>query len=515
MKKSACRRCRCGLAAVVALLLAGALGAQGTGADPKETQRLGNAVVKLFVTVNEPSYYTPWTSGQVATQQGSGVVLADHRILTCAHVVRFQTVVRVQRDGQPEKRDARVLAVSNAADLALLTVDDPSFFDGIQPLELGPLPEKRQEVLVLGFPTGGDALGITKGVVSRIEHQLYVYSWARLLAVQIDAAVNAGSSGGPVVAGGKLVALAMQIDASSQNANYGVPSVVISHFLADVADGHVDGVPDLGVRTQKIENPALRRSLGLPDKRTGVRVTEVAPLSPASHVILPDDVILSVGGRLVADDGTLEFRPRERTDFALAAQERQIGSRLPIEVWRKGSATTVAVTLDQPWPPPELVRAPEYVRPPRYFIFGGLAFTPYNVNYSWLYGQSGPPNTLRALSDRFASAPDEEPVLIGKVLSERLNEGYDWAEGQLIVAVNGEHPRNLAELARLVETNTGPFVTFTDSAARQIVIDRAQALASGPSILATYKIAADRSAELAPRLYRQAPGGASSAAASH
>ena len=51
---------------------------------------------------------------------------------------------------------------------------------------------------------GGDTMSITKGVVSRVEHQTYAYSGQSLLAIQIDAALNPGNSGGPAVVRGAL-----------------------------------------------------------------------------------------------------------------------------------------------------------------------------------------------------------------------------------------------------------------------------------------------------------------------
>ena len=61
----------------------------------------------------------------------------------------------------------------------------------IKPLEFGLLPELQDEVEVIGYPTGGDSLSITKGVVSRIESTEYVQcSGSHLLAIQIDAAIN-------------------------------------------------------------------------------------------------------------------------------------------------------------------------------------------------------------------------------------------------------------------------------------------------------------------------------------
>ncbi len=49
---------------------------------------------------------------------------------------------------------------------------------------------------MFGFPTGGDTLSMTTGIVSRIEHQFYAHSYMELFAIQVDAAINAGNSGG-------------------------------------------------------------------------------------------------------------------------------------------------------------------------------------------------------------------------------------------------------------------------------------------------------------------------------
>ncbi len=52
-----------------------------------------------------------------------------------------------------------------------------------------------QNVVVVGYPTGGDNTSVTSGVVSRVEVAQYVHSASHLMAIQIDAAINAGNSG--------------------------------------------------------------------------------------------------------------------------------------------------------------------------------------------------------------------------------------------------------------------------------------------------------------------------------
>ena len=78
-----------------------------------------------------------------------------------------------------------------------------------------------------GFPIGGERLSITEGVVSRIEMFSYAHSQRCLLGVQIDAAINDGNSGGPVLRGGQLAGIAFQALESGENIGYAIPVPVI------------------------------------------------------------------------------------------------------------------------------------------------------------------------------------------------------------------------------------------------------------------------------------------------
>lgn len=81
---------------------------------------------------------------------------------------------------------------------ALLTVDDDSFWADVAPIVMGRLPRLQDQCTVVGFPIGGDTISVTAGVASRVEMTPYAHSSSELLAVQIDAAINSGNSGGPV-----------------------------------------------------------------------------------------------------------------------------------------------------------------------------------------------------------------------------------------------------------------------------------------------------------------------------
>ncbi len=81
----------------------------------------------------------------------------------------------------------------------------------MKPLTFGSLPNVEQKIVVYGYPMGGSTLSATIGVVSRVEHHAYAHSGESFLAVQVDAAVNPGNSGGPALSDGKIVGVVMQV----------------------------------------------------------------------------------------------------------------------------------------------------------------------------------------------------------------------------------------------------------------------------------------------------------------
>src|SRR6202167_4567157 len=129
---------------------------------------LENSVVKVFSTLRYPDPFKPWTKQAPAEATGSGVVIEGKRILTNAHVVMFSSQVQVQANAAGDKVSATVVAVAPGIDLAVLQLDDPSFFDTHPAVaRASQLPRIKDTVLAYGFPTGGSSLSITKGIVSR------------------------------------------------------------------------------------------------------------------------------------------------------------------------------------------------------------------------------------------------------------------------------------------------------------------------------------------------------------
>jgi len=457
-----------------------------------------NSMVKIYSVQNEPDYDNPWNMSGPEMISGSGAVIEGNRILTNAHVVSDHTYIVVRLHGQSQKYQAKVIAVSHEADLALLGVDDIEFFEGVKPLKLGRLPEVEQEVVVCGFPEGGDSLSTTKGVISRIENQKYVHSWIELLAGQLDAAINPGNSGGPVMVGNRIVGVVMQARKKSENIGYMVPVPVIKHFLTDLEDGSYDGFPEDGIIFQSLENASLKKMFGLSEEQSGTLVTSVIPGSPAENNIFPGDVLLSIDGHRIADDGTVEFRPKERTGCDFYVKQHQVGKKAVYKIFRRGMERTVILTLDKNSENGRLVPMERYDVRPSYYVYGGLVFCPLTLNYLLSWGDDWPEDApyklLTYLVDGKLTREGEEVVIITKILADDINSSYDGMVNRRITEVNGKKIINLRDLIRTVEADgADPYVVFKTEDNETIALERQKAEGAHDAILATYQISEDRS----------------------
>ncbi len=470
------------------------------GVAAAQPQDVRKAVVKVYTTYASPQYYTPWNVPGPAQRTGSGSVISGKRILTNAHIVGDETFIQVRRFGDPKKYRAHVLFVSHTVDLALLSVDDESFFDGIEPLNIDGLPELQTEVMVLGYPLGGDTLSATKGVISRIEHRNYSHSSFGFLAGQIDAAINPGNSGGPVMNGDDLIGVVMQGLSEADNIGYMVPVPVIQHFLDDVADGQYNGVPDLGLWSQKMDNESLKRASRMSEEQTGVLVYRMVPGSASDGILLPGDVITSIDGYSVADDETIEFRENERTSYSYRAELKQVGQSIPVTIWRDGQSIEKILTFSRPVEDELIVPRQQYDIQPTYYIVGGLVFNPLTLNYlsiwsSWY--ENAPKDLVNLYVQQRMDNPEQEVVILGRVLADDVNRGYhDW-NSWVIDFVNGEKINNLKELIQKVENSPADgLIVFSDAAGRKIVIDSKEAREANQDILKRYRVSADRSDDL-------------------
>ncbi|MFA7160474.1 MAG: hypothetical protein WC299_14345, partial [Kiritimatiellia bacterium] len=188
---------------------------------------------------------------------------------------------------------------------------------------------------------------------------------------------------GPVLYRDLVVGVAFQGIPNAQNLGYAIPLPVINHFLADIDDGVYDGYPELGVYSIETRNPALRKSLKLDAYSGGTAVTRIDPFGCANNIIKAGDVLLTVDGYELADDGTaiIDGQTMQYTELV---ERKQCGESIMLDIWRDGRRQSIAVPLVRKHDP--FTFRYEYDRRPEYFIIGGLVFAPLSLN---LLAQTG------------------------------------------------------------------------------------------------------------------------------
>jgi S1-C subfamily serine protease len=279
----------------------------------------------------------PTREDRIATGTGFAIDGEGH-IVTNAHVVAGRGTTTVQTGGDRDPVRARVVGRDPSTDVALVKVD-PRDADGLSPLPLGESREVRvgDEVLAIGNPFGLERT-LTLGVVSATDRTIDAPNGAQIRrAVQTDAAINQGNSGGPLLdARGRVIGVNSQ--ARAAGIAFAVPVDTVEEVVAALRrDGRVRRAY-LGITTTAL-TAELARERGLPVRR-GALVTGVERGGPAARAGVRGgadggDVIVSLDGRPV----------RRPEDVADAVERRRPGDEVEIVVQRGRSRATVRAEL--------------------------------------------------------------------------------------------------------------------------------------------------------------------------
>jgi S1-C subfamily serine protease len=462
--------------------------------------RVENSVVKIFATTRYPDLFKPWTKQAPQEVTGSGVIIEGKRILTNAHVILYASQVQVQANQSSDKISATVEAIAPGIDLAVLKLEDETFFSTRPPLErANHLPEIEDAVMAYGFPIGGTSLSITKGIVSRIEFMSYDYSVSGL-RIQIDAAINPGNSGGPAVADGRMIGLAFSQLMGTQNIGYIIPCEEIELFLQDIADGKYDGKPAIFDELQTLENPALRSFLKLDKAVEGIVVHQ--PFRTDMDYPLKEwDVITKIGDMRIDNEGMIKVNTNLRVRFQYLIQKIAKNGKVPLTVVRAGK--TLAVEVPVASTRPMLIPLLEGAYP-SYFVYGPLVFS--NATMEFIGGLRANPLGMHAfpsspLVARMFDVPafdgEELVVVSSPFFPHKLAKGYSNPVAEVVKTVNDIPIKNLCHLVEVLRDSRAEFIKFEFSlrGGETLVFPRKETLAATEEILADNDIRAQGSPE--------------------
>jgi S1-C subfamily serine protease len=465
--------------------------AQAQTAPPiQSSAQLEKSVVRIFSTSRMPDLYRPWNKAVPTESTGSGVVIEGNRILTNAHVVNYASKVEVRAKEGGDRMVARVVAIARGIDLAVLELEDPSFFATRKPpVRASVLPEVRDAVLAYGYPLGGNSLSITKGIVSRIEFVSYNFPTSGL-RIQIDAAINPGNSGGPVFVDDKMIGVAYAMASSAQNIGYIIPNEEVELFLSDIADGKYDGKPAMFDSLQTLENPALRSFLKVDNTVRGMVVQRPTSMD-AAYPLKEWDVITRIGNTALDNQGFVRLTNDVNVQFQYHVQKTVKNGKVPLTVLRAGKTLQIDVPVTASRP--RLVSALDGAYP-SYFVYGPIVFSRATLEFrSFLSANAGTLNSyafnaqplVTRMADEQSSTRQDLVVVSAPFFPHRLVSGYDNRFGSVVYSINDTPVRSLGHMVELLRDMRDELVVikFDQRAGESIVLPHRQFLAATEDIL--------------------------------
>lgn len=406
------------------------------------------SIVKILTTHRFPDLTKPWTRDPAKKSSGTGVVIAGKRILTNAHVVRYASQIYVQAYQSDSKIPAKLIAMASGIDLAILELEDDSFFESRPAVAFAEqLPQTKDGVSVYGYPLGGDELSITEGIVSRIEFVGY-YRNTLGLRIQVDAALNPGNSGGPGMKDGKLMGLVFSGIRQADNIGYLIPTEEINLFLEDVADGKYDGKLRMFTELQTTENKALRARLDMDESLGGVIVQQPAD-STHESVLREWDVITKIGDHDIDREGKVQIANDLRLHFMYLIPKVAQDAKIPLTILREGQSLDVQLQLriDR-----NLLLKPLKNTYPSYFILGPFVFSVATQDLVERLGRLETLLTLRQSpmiyrrADECAFEDEQMVIVASRMFPHEISKGYDDPILHVVDRVNGVQIKNLAHL---------------------------------------------------------------------
>ena len=429
-----------------------------SGTSPKadsevKKQITDRSLLRVNSTNQAYDFSQPWIKKPPFNRRGLGTLVEGGRLLVTAELVANSNYIELEKAATAEKSSATVERVDYDCNLALIRPDNPDFLKGMSPLPLDKSVRVGDEVTVLQLEPNGE-IAQTIGKATSIAVAGYPMQNFGLLLCKLRVPLQQrdGSFTLPAVREGCLAGVLMRYDARSQTADLATLPV-IRRFLSKPTEAAPSGFPRLGLSYSSLRDPQLRRYIGLKESG-GVYVTEAIPYSSAAKAgITTGDVLLSVAGQSIDQDGNFEHPEFGRILFSHLTTTVPPGTDVLFKVFREGKTLEIPVKMDV-LDPSRVVSELQIVdRAPKYLILGGLVFMELSRSYLQEWGGDWMKKAPQRLVyyDAFQNELPEDRgkiIILSKVLPSPDTLGYEELQNLVVTKVNGQVVKSLSDLAK-------------------------------------------------------------------
>ncbi|MDR3646894.1 MAG: trypsin-like peptidase domain-containing protein [Candidatus Babeliales bacterium] len=344
-----------------------------------------DAVVQVFAVASKFNWLLPFKSPNQFTITGSGFIISeDGYFVTNSHVVVDAKSVWVQIPSLGRINiDAQVVSVCPYRDLALVKITQnglDTIHKNIQKLPCLNFGDSNKvhrtdKVLVLGYPLGQHYLKSTTGIVSGREHIKNNF------LIQIDAPINQGNSGGPVLnKAGEVIGVTTSMIPTAQNIGYIIPINELKIILDDLYKYPFLRKIDLGISFHN-SSSTQANFLKNPDSG-GLYIYSVCKNSLAEKAgIKTGDMIYEINGYKIDSYGDILVPwSSEKISLLDVIATFKEGQDVTIVLYRNGQKKEITFKFEQSLPLPIRYKYHQY-EDIDYEVFGGMVFMQLSENH--------------------------------------------------------------------------------------------------------------------------------------
>lgn len=400
------------------------------------------SIVEIEITKKVYNYLQPWTA---SSQTGikNGLVIEEHKILTTADGLTQSSICRIRKGGESRQYSAEVLSIDYQANIALLGINDESFWVSVRPTEFAQTLPESGTLQIYRWRSGRIEertaeivrLYVGTGKLSDLSH----------LTLLASSEINSAGWAEVAIKGNKLIGLTTS---GSKNKQLTIlPASVITQALERGPCGQGSGHGFFDFYWMPANNPHLLTSKGFdPKKEQGVVVTKASVINKDTGPLRHGDLILKIDGFPIEKVGKYMDPDYGRLSMeGLSTRRHAAGESIPMQIWRDGKTIEIEYKLPKSDFNSGLIPNHRYSRKPEYLIAGGLVFQPFDGSLLRALGES-----TSGILDYYAEKKHAEDrdalVILSMVLPDDYNLGYENLRLLIIDSINGKIISSLSDV---------------------------------------------------------------------
>jgi hypothetical protein len=449
-------------------------------------------IVTVRVTSQTWNEYRPWQKTKPSTRTYAGIVLEGNRILMITGRLADATLIQVEKFDRPPRFPARIVHVDYQAGLAILTVDEPGFFDDLHPADIAD-NATGQDYYSASWKSGQLTLSAcrwSQATVFKSSMPHFNYP-----GIYFITDLKGGGWGEPVFSGDKLIGIS---NYQRDNRTKVIPAELIRAYLQAIEQPNYPGFAWLGIHYQVNKGLAQAAYFGQQGRPSGVVVLTCYPGGSAEGFLLTHDILLELDGHPIDSLGDYVHPLYGPVDVSLIPSEgHYAGDTITARVLRNGEEVSVEIPLKNTPPSAALIPEARLNTPPPYLLAGGLVFRELDEPYLQAWGddwESKIPSYLRtllSLRGKFSTPEQTRLIVLTDVFPDKYNLGYHDMSQYIVERVNGISVDSIQKMEEAFQQPIEGYhiIEFMPSyGIRKVILDAATLDEATAAIMEKYQI---------------------------